>query len=260
MSAFDFKSMWRHGSTYCLLAILFFLGAAPEILGWIAQNLPALIPNLPRHWQSGAALGASLAGLVCKALVQAEIRRYLDRFKAWLKRLADAGRDVGGAVRKNLAVSAAVLAVLTSAVGLAAPELQRDEGRELQTYADMAGVLTACYGHTGPDVVRGRVYTAQECSDLLDDDAFQHAYNVYRCAPGLINDVHALAAWARFDFNTGAFCSAKYATMITARRLIAAGRIKASCAQMDPWVYVAGRKVRGQVLRRARERAMCEAS
>lgn len=48
--------------------------------------------------------------------------------------------------------------------------------------------------------------------------------------------------------------------MIAARRLIADGRIKASCAQMNPWVYVLKHKVRGQVLRRARERAMCEAS
>jgi len=69
-----------------------------------------------------------------------------------------------------------------------------------------------------------------------------------------------LGRWARFDFNTGAFCSTKYQTMIAARRLIADGRIKASCAQMNPWVYVLKHKVRGQVLRRARERAMCEAS
>lgn len=89
---------------------------------------------------------------------------------------------------------------------------------------------------------------------------YAHMLNVYACAPRLIDDVHALAAWGRFDFNTGAFCSSKYATMIKAHQLIEAGQIKASCAQMDPWVYVAGIKVKGQIKRRARERAMCEAA
>lgn len=255
----DFKSMWRHGSTYCLLAILCFLGVLPTALAWIHDNLPSLIPSLPQNWQTPASLFATVAGLLFKALLQDGVKAKLDKLKGWIKATLAAGRDVGGAVRRTIAISAAALAVILSAAQLATPALKTDEGLELKAYVDMAGVLTACYGHTGPDVVKGKTYTKAECEALLNDDTFQNLKTVYLCAPNLIQDRYALAGWARFNFNTGTFCSSRWNTMKTARRLIAAGQIKASCAQMDPWVYVGKRKVKRQIERRREERAMCEA-
>ncbi len=42
-------------------------------------------------------------------------------------------------------------------------------------YPDGGGVPTAGYGHTGPDVVIGQTYTAQQCEDWLDADIASHA-------------------------------------------------------------------------------------
>lgn len=38
-----------------------------------------------------------------------------------------------------------------------------------EPYYDVAGVLTVCVGHTGPDIV-WKHYTHNECMDLLDSD------------------------------------------------------------------------------------------
>lgn len=61
---------------------------------------------------------------------------------------------------------------------MADPRLRRDialaeapGGRPvLQGRLDTRGVPTAGYGHTGPDVVVGRLYTEQQCEDWLDAD------------------------------------------------------------------------------------------
>jgi GH24 family phage-related lysozyme (muramidase) len=41
---------------------------------------------------------------------------------------------------------------------------------ELTGYPDGGGVPTAGFGHTGPDVVIGQLYTEQQCYDWLDAD------------------------------------------------------------------------------------------
>jgi GH24 family phage-related lysozyme (muramidase) len=61
---------------------------------------------------------------------------------------------------------------------MADPRLRRDVafaeapgGRPvLRGYLDTRGVPTAGYGHTGPDVVVGQLYTEQQCEDWLDAD------------------------------------------------------------------------------------------
>lgn len=47
-------------------------------------------------------------------------------------------------------------------------------------YADGGGVPTAGYGHTGPDVAIGAVYTQEQCDDWLDDDVAEAAIGAQR--------------------------------------------------------------------------------
>lgn len=252
---FDFKSAWRHWSTWLWGAALCALGAALMLPDGLIQVLPGLMPGLPPDWQQRAALALGLAGFIAKFITQAGVQARIKRLRAWLASKTNAGAASDGSVRRNIAAAGGVMA---AALVIAAPLVKALEGYSAKPYVDIAGVLTTCYGHTGADIVAGRRYDAQACSDLLNDDLAAHGYTVLRCAPGLGRDAHALAAWTSFDYNTGAFCSAKSRSMTAARAAIAAGRIKASCAQMDLWVYAGGRKLSGLVRRRATERALCE--
>lgn len=48
--------------------------------------------------------------------------------------------------------------------------IMRNEGCVLHTYTDSVGVLTCCYGHTGPDVEPGMTYTQAQAQALLEQD------------------------------------------------------------------------------------------
>ena len=48
------------------------------------------------------------------------------------------------------------------------------EGTEFTPYRDLGGVWTVCEGVTGPAVIPGKVYSRQECRDLLNAIAEPH--------------------------------------------------------------------------------------
>lgn len=127
------------------------------------------------------------------------------------------------------------------------------EGMILRGYEDPIGIVTACAGHTKTALL-GRPYTPEECVILLEDDLAEHAEGVLACTPGLANHVGPLAASISFAFNVGvrAYCTS------TMARMINAGLIVESCAQLDRWIRAGGKVLRGLIKRRATERAICE--
>jgi lysozyme len=55
---------------------------------------------------------------------------------------------------------------------IAIPQIKADEGCRLNAYFDTRGILTIGYGHTGPDVVQGLVWSqAQADAQILTDVA-----------------------------------------------------------------------------------------
>lgn len=158
-------------------------------------------------------------------------------------------------------IAAAVAAGLTAGVAtLAVPTLMQLEGRKYVPYRDTGGVWTVCDGITGPAVVPGRRYSDGECDDLLAIALGRENAAINACIKAPLED-HERAAWLLFAHNVGtnAFCRS------TAAKLINTGRNHEACAQLDRWVFVAGRDCRirsnncyGIVDRRALERAMCE--
>lgn len=54
--------------------------------------------------------------------------------------------------------------------------IKRNEGCRLEAYQDSVGVWTIGYGHTGPEVVRGLMWTQAQADNclLLDLDKFQN--------------------------------------------------------------------------------------
>lgn len=152
------------------------------------------------------------------------------------------------------------------------------EGTVYGTYLDPAGIVTACTGHTEPGLRLGARYTPAECQAWLATDLVRHARAV-QCiqAPAPLAP-HQRAALISLAFNVGAgraessasagrdgVCIRRDGTPSTIARRAAAGDIAGMCAEIERWVYVAGRDCRaagsgcaGIVNRRAAERAMCE--
>ena len=140
-----------------------------------------------------------------------------------------------------------------AALSLALVYLPTDEGKRNVDYLDIAKVPTACYGHTGPDVIVGKYRTDPECKLLLQEDAQKHLIGALKCSPGLADRPNQLAAVTRLTFNIGVagYCKSSVA------RLFNAGQYRAACDRFLAFRYAGGREVRGLLLRRQRERQQC---
>lgn len=138
------------------------------------------------------------------------------------------------------------------AVALAVPLVMHYEGTVQRTYRDPIGVLTACVGHTGPELRMGQTFSREQCADMLDGDLLKHA-DALDCIDRTLTPGQT-AAFLSFAFNVGEdkFCSS------TLARKANAGDIAGACAELSRWTYAGGRQLPGLVKRRAAERAICE--
>jgi len=127
------------------------------------------------------------------------------------------------------------------------------EGLRHAPYIDDVGVLTVCYGHTGPDIVPGKRYTQAECDALLEADMAIARSHVNRCLP-MPKLAHIEEALTSAAFNLGAqiVCGS------TLQRKALANDWPGACAELPRWNRGGGRVLRGLTLRRADERALCE--
>ncbi len=146
------------------------------------------------------------------------------------------------------------LAALALAAAIAIPA----EGLRQAAYFDPVGILTVCMGTTGKDVVKGKIYSIEECRALLDRDMNLALDYVDKCVPGL--PVPVLAAFADAVYNLGPriACDTKHST---AARLLKAGDLKGACNELPRWnrVFLGGQFIElpGLTKRRAKEQALC---
>jgi lysozyme len=147
------------------------------------------------------------------------------------------------------AIAAGAAAVIAAAAAIVKPW----EGLEPQVYADIVGVPTVCYGHTGRDVLLGQPRrTVAECNRLLDGDLSAAYATVKRCIPEPL-PAPTEAALVSFVFNVGpsGVCGS------TLQKHMRAGDIARGCGQLMRWVYAGGRRVQGLVNRRQAEYRVC---
>ncbi|CAM4290619.1 Lysozyme [Comamonas aquatilis] len=146
-----------------------------------------------------------------------------------------------------------IAAIGTGAVALAVPLVAKYEGTVLRSYRDPIGIVTACTGHTGPELRDGQTFTRQQCEELLYKDLVQHA-DALACIRQPLTDGQR-AAFVSFAFNVGegAFCGS------TLVRKANAGDIDGACAELSRWTYAGGKQLPGLIKRRAAERKLCEA-
>ena len=138
------------------------------------------------------------------------------------------------------------------ATALAVPLVMLYEGTRLQSYRDPVGIVTACVGHTGPELRMGQRYTKEQCETMLYGDLLKHA-DALNCIKTPLAD-NQKAAFLSFAFNVGnkAFCDS------TLARKANAGDMPGACAELSRWTRAGGRELPGLVKRRAAERELCE--
>jgi lysozyme len=132
------------------------------------------------------------------------------------------------------------------------------EGLRRAAYYDPPGILTVCQGHTGADIVKGKVYSLAECNAFLTADMRKAVAIVDQCAPGLPEPV--LAAFSDAAFNMGATVACD-AHKSTAARLLKEHNYRPACLQLLNWnkARVAGILIPlpGLTKRRILEKDLC---
>ena len=139
------------------------------------------------------------------------------------------------------------------AVALVLPVVVLYEGTVLRSYVDPVGIVTACTGHTGPELRMGQTWTQEQCDQQLYADLLKHS-DALDCIKTPMTDGQK-AAFLSFSFNVGnqAFCRSTLAKKANQGDMIGA------CAELSRWTLAGGGKeLPGLVRRRAAERAMCE--
>jgi lysozyme len=137
------------------------------------------------------------------------------------------------------------------------------EGIYRRAYYDPPGILTACMGHTGPDVAKGITYSLEQCNTWLQADMGRAVDQVERCQPGLPDAV--LVAFADAVFNMGPTIACDQDKSTAARMLVLArtvtGDYSPACRQLPRWdkAKVHGFMVSlpGLTARRGKEAAYC---
>lgn len=145
-----------------------------------------------------------------------------------------------------------IAAIGTAATVAVVPLVAKYEGTVLRTYRDPIGIITACTGHTGPELRMGQTFTRQQCEDMLYQDLVKHA-DALNCISHPLTDGQR-AAFLSFAFNVGdgAFCKS------TLVRWANEGDMQSACAELSRWTYAGGKQLTGLVERRKAERQMCE--
>ena len=125
------------------------------------------------------------------------------------------------------------------------------EGCFLTAYRDPAGVVTAGYGHVGPDVKLGQTYTKEQAlawraADMARAAAFVEAHVK---VPLTDNEFSALSELT-FNIGVGNFLGS------TLLRLLNRSKYSAFPAQIMRWTKAGGKVLPGLVARREKEVAL----
>lgn len=125
------------------------------------------------------------------------------------------------------------------------------EGYRSSAYKDVGGVPTIGYGET-KGVKMGDKTTPERALVQLLKSANAHAEGIKKCIKVPLYQ-HEFDSMASFSYNCGVanFCRS------TLVKKLNAGDYEGACNEMRRWVYAGGKKMKGLVARREKERLMC---
>lgn len=157
---------------------------------------------------------------------------------------------IPAALRNRLLAAAGAGALTLAITLLGGPDGL--EGRRYVPYRDVAGVLTVCDGHTGPDIVSNKTYSDRECDILLRADLKPVQADVDSLITVPLSEYQRAALYS-FAFNTGTDAFSRSSLL----KRLNAGDKAGACNELRRWVLAGGRKWRGLMKRRETERALC---
>ncbi|UMB79104.1 lysozyme [Dickeya fangzhongdai] len=138
------------------------------------------------------------------------------------------------------------------AMAIAVALIQNFEGVRYTPYRDVVGVLTVCYGHTGPDIIPKKTYTEVECQALLRSDLQPVFATIDQVVTVPMTDARK-AALASFTYNVGTG-SLTRSTML---KKLNNGDTSEACNELRRWNKAGGREWKGLTNRRDVERELC---
>lgn len=132
---------------------------------------------------------------------------------------------------------------------------QQFESCRLTAYQDVKGVWTIGWGHTGPEVVEGLIWSQAQADEALQND-IQWAVNVVNHLVTFQLTQDEFSATTDFVFNVG---SGNFASS-TLLKDLNAGNLTAAAAQFDLWDHASGQIVAGLLRRRQAETSEFQAA
>ena len=125
------------------------------------------------------------------------------------------------------------------------------ESLRLKAYQDVRGVWTIGYGHTGPEVVQGLIWTQQQALQALQEDV-SWAVNAVAKAVTVPLLQYQFDPLVTFTFNVGAGAFEES----TLLHLLNTGDFVGAGEQFGKWIYAGTMLSSGLVNRRKTEAAM----
>jgi lysozyme len=136
------------------------------------------------------------------------------------------------------------------------PLVKQFEGCKLIAYKKADNVWTIGYGHTGPEVVEGLIWTQEQAETALAGDLSSHYEQTIALSAGLVNQSPGRqAALTDFVYNLGI---GRYKTS-TLRSAVLVGAWQSVKIQLALWIHEDGKVEPGLVARRKAECALIDA-
>ena len=123
------------------------------------------------------------------------------------------------------------------------------ESCRLTAYQDIKGIWTIGWGHTGPEVVEGLVWTQNQADMALAED-MNYADRMVNAMVTVQLTQGEYDALVDFAFNCG--CNAEKGS--TLLKLVNAGMFAAAAEQFQLWDHASGQVVAGLLRRRLAEK------
>ncbi|CSD99621.1 lysozyme [Vibrio cholerae] len=150
-------------------------------------------------------------------------------------------------------ITTSLIASGAGAIAIAVSLIKPFEGVEYVPYRDVVGVLTVCYGTTGPDVIEGKTYTQKECDYFLQRDLNEIEKAILpMIRPALPEPTKAALYSFTYNVGVGAFSKS------TLLKKLNSGEISSACDELKRWVYAGGQKWKGLITRRQIEDEVCQ--
>lgn len=126
------------------------------------------------------------------------------------------------------------------------------EGKENRVYLDPVGILTSCYGQTGPELKPGQTFTDEQCLEQLAVDLAKHDKLLRSVVKVPMSEgEHAAYLSAVYNYGIGNFRTS------TALKLLNEGRRKEACVEAIRFVFAGKKFFRGLLNRRIDEAKLC---